>query len=428
LEANALTKKRVEYTDEVGRHDRHEVTENFYAYWDCSKCSHESILGNVKSCPECGADKTTEKYRPPHADEPKVPITNESAAADGIDLREHFSDETCRFCGADLKPGTQICPKCHAPLSDPAYVHRICPACERRTNDLSCPDCGHGTTPISESKKRVEPIETASGSAATQFDYTPLKLVLGIGAIVIFIAALAFLLWPKRQTATVTAINWQSFVRVQEYQYNHHEDWSLPAGADLNGTSQEIHHYVDVPIGTHEDCHWEKVADGSHQECSTSTECHTETQYSGSHTECFGDGSCSSVSDYDTVTVCEPVTDCDWVTDYRDERRCETVTDYRKDPVYQTRYSYHVWEWVTITPLTRTGTELPIYWADSTDLPENQRAVDQDASCWFTFTVEKKDIDQEVDCDELTKDHYQIGANWQVRLIGNNIVSKKYIK
>jgi RNA polymerase subunit RPABC4/transcription elongation factor Spt4 len=302
-----------------------------------------------------------------------------------VDPNEHFSDETCIHCGNRLKPGTTVCPHCHANLQDTAYTSRICRSCQTETNEAKCPQCGSDT----DAKQAEAPSPTVVNEVyAPRVAINWMKIAV-LAIIILAIAGLVYIFWPRQFNATLTNTRWETTQNIQEHQYNQYSGWDYPSNAINVSSVPKIHHYVNVETGEQEVC--EDVPD-----------CDTVQVYDYTVQEVNDDG---TYTEYD---VTRDETTCNTV------EVCEMVTFYREDPVYQDWYTYYVWEWVNIEPCTQTGNSLPITYPDTTNLPENQR-LDGDPTCTSTVYFETEDGDEKhkgVDCSDLASGDYPIGSQW----------------
>jgi RNA polymerase subunit RPABC4/transcription elongation factor Spt4 len=373
------------------------------AEWTCSSCGREHIPGGVKKCPSCGNPKgEDEVYETPET--PGRFLTEQELEERGVDPHLHLSDELCPYCGSKLKPGTQKCPNCGASLTDVGYTTRVCPACERETNEMTCPNCGTPTVPKDQVQAQVATAPSSGAVAeappASAADAKPKQpiwqnrsamIVIGAGALICVLLAciMGWLFFPRTEVATVSDLSWERTIAIQEHQYNLHEDWSLPDGADLESTEERIHHYDEVLKGYKEECGYEES-------------CTSVSVYDHTETTCYDDGTCDEEDVYRTEEECT------------EEYVCEDVPQYEDVPVYQTWYNYYIWEWVDIEPAVASGHDADPYWPEIT-LEDNQREKSngREETCTVTFVNQKeKTYDFSVSCSELEK--YDIGSHWEI--------------
>lgn len=398
--------------DKVGRRKATGTTEVYLgtveAQWTCTSCGRTGIPGRQKRCPSCGNPKdASEEYEAPTT--PGRYLTRKELQAMGVDPKLHLSDEECAYCGAKLKPGTQKCPNCGAPLSDVGYTTRKCPACERESNAKICPNCGTQTKRKLVAHHHSESLPVRS--AAPKFRPSSIdkmkdkdhrkskssfrkrsKWLITAGQGLVFLCVisclLVFLLFPRNEVGTVTDVAWERKILIQAYQYNRYEGWDPPAGADIGSRERRIHHH-------------DKVQDGVEEECGYETRCESYSVYDHTETVCYDDGTCDKKDVYRTEQKC------------RDERVCEEVPVYESVPVYETWYVYHVWEWVDLAPAIARGYDTDLYWPEI-QLGENQRERDRKETCSVEFTNDKgKTYWYQPSCSELAQ--YLIGSKWKIR-------------
>ena len=132
--------------------------------------------------------------------------------------------------------------------------------------------------------------------------------------------------------------------------------WTLPSGAELTGTRNEIHHYDQVLD------HYEN------RQVPRTRQVYDHDEYT---LEDNGNGTFSSVA--------HPV--------YRTETYYETVREpvYRPVPRYAEKYYYNIWRWTPSRDVTASGNDHEAYWPEVT-LAENEREGKRSEK--YTFTVE----------------------------------------
>jgi len=376
----------------------------FEAQWTCSSCGRTGIPGRLKRCPSCGNPKDAgEQYEAPAG---KVEyLTPEALKAMGVDPTQHLSDEECSYCGAKLKPGTQKCPNCGAALGDVGYTTRVCPSCGRESNDEKCPNCGATTEEKLVAHRHAEPPKPQPAKQPPAWlrwlppflqkpqVLIPLLLILGLACFCTISGIIASI--PRTEIATVTDIAWERSIAIQEYQYNEHEDWTLPAGADLISQEERIASYNQVQVGTEQECGYEES-------------CTTESVYDHTEQTCYDDGTCDEHDVYRDEQSCT------------DEYVCDDVPVYEDVPVYKTWYTYNIWEWVDVEPAVARGSDTDVYWPE-VHLKDNQSEGARTESCTVTFTNAKGDTyPYRPSCDELR--NYPRGSKWKIERDSNEVL------
>ncbi|MBN1264190.1 MAG: hypothetical protein JXA25_01765 [Anaerolineales bacterium] len=398
---------------EKGTREKYQGT--FEAEWTCTSCGREHIPGSEKICPACSNPRQTgEDYREP--DSGHEYLSKEKLADLGVDPGQHLSDETCRYCQAKIKPGTQVCPNCGASLADTGYNARRCPACERETNELICPGCGAETV-----------VKPKRGELDLKKVRTVKKLglaaVLGIGGfLVLCLAAALFLLIPKDKPALVSAVSWTSTIELERYEYNRHEGWSLPEGADLVSSTMAVHHYDQELTGYVTDCSWEQQVSGYEQVCDMEQVCETVSVYDYTETICYDDGTCDDIDHYRDSTECHDETVCSDEPVYEQVEVCREVPQYVDVPVEQLSYTYDIWEWEPVDPVTLTGSTTTPAWPEVPQENTIQEAQDgRSQECEVTLVTEKgKTVIYQPPCYDLWL--YEEGTEWKVRTAGNEVL------
>ncbi len=412
-----MTKKRVVSRrtfvdpDKVGKtrprgSARTVVVKTQESLWDCTSCGTTGIRGRDKICPNCGNTKDAdEQYREPSTDAPV--LTRHELDLMGVD-ENHYSDETCEFCGSKNKPGTQKCTQCGSSLVDVARTDRVCDNCGRETSEGTCPNCGGATRLKSESLYQ-QPVQAyrpttsysiPSGKLNVGLDFTDPRVwgpVLGL----LVIALLTFIFWPRQAEVQVQSVGWKAEVFLQEYQYNKHEGWSLPAGADLVSTEQKEHHTVQVQQGTKTEHYTENV-------CGPDVYDYTEVVT-------YDDGTTDTIDHY------KP--NC-W-----DEPRTREVPNMVDQPVYETWYTYMQWEWVSIAPAVTTGSDYAPYWPTDFRIDEKHRESGRKMS-FSVYLVELGDGDDFTYHPDSLDEYksFNINSMWQITHSGGIVTEIKRIE
>lgn len=366
------------------------------AEWTCRFCGCGHISGLQKSCPECGHTKDEEVYQPPADPQHAQALTSEQLQQAGV-TSDHKSDGECQFCGSRVKPDAIICPNCGSHIGEDQAQPE--PQTWQRARHASLLD---------------EPITRTPPELFTWI-YGALALVVCLG----LVAIAAYLLYPREAQTTVTAANWTSTISLQEYQYNQHQDWSIPQGGDYIREESRQHHTVQVYDHTENQCHYETVPDGYTTEQESYQDCHNE--YDHTEVTCYDDGTCDreDVSRY----VCETAYRNVQVPKTREERVCEDVKIYRDEPVYQQWYTYKIWEWVSIAAATTNGTGFEPQWPTVT-LDDRHREAGREQTYDITLTVDGKDYHYEPkSLDEYRR--FQLGTEWVIKHVGSKITSIK---
>lgn len=329
-----------------------------WTYWECQSCG--SILrGDIRTCPNCGAPvANTTKYLMP--DNPKVIdalssgkiITSYDTATDekGIvaevvpqSLERSNPNWLCTFCGYQNYDESDTCEGCGNPRTSntPTYFDNVDNLTLNEHTDLDTPK-----SVKNEVSKLSEVISVVPNSVKKIHEHLtdvtkrdPKKIWVTAGSIILAI----FLLWlffPIKRTATICGFHWDRSIDVVEYTECHESGWTLPVGAELEYTTEEIHHYEDV--FDHYETRSREVAEQVFDGYDT-------------HYRDLGNGQA----------------EVEQVPRYRTEYHTEYYEEavYRQEPVYETRYYYEIGRWLYSYDLPTSGDDRNPYWQE-TSIPE----------------------------------------------------------
>lgn len=369
---------------------------NVYTYWECSHCGH-LMRGDVRECPNCGAPiPNGVKYLMP--DNPKVVsamasgrihtsgpthIDEKGIISEVVDKKDERFDPNweCSFCGYQNRAEDTTCRGCGAGKEDSEkdyFGHKPTMSAKNRKDfedrrGLSYHEYINEYTSKSDNNSTSES-DNWTKISDVKFDERPTKepefeeshtreseketkkfsfkdffinhfdifkyIFCGIG-IVGLIIFLVWLFTPITRTAIVKNFSWNRSIAVEQYTECHESDWSLPNGAILEDSRQEIHHYDHVID------HYE-----------TKTRQVAETVLVGYDT------SYRDLGNGQAEVVQTPV----YETQYHTETYQEPV--YKDVPVYKTKYYYEIGRWKVSSSLDTYGLDQEPYWHD-TDLPTN---------------------------------------------------------
>lgn len=278
---------------------------NVWGYWDCKYCGTAHIRGDNKVCPNCGrsVDKDIHYY-----------LDKDNLVTVEKEKENMQADWICDFCDTQNKATDTVCKNCGSSRFEAKhdYFNRTDkkPASPVRPEEDD--DEEEPAQPVKINKKLIATLAS-------------------IGALII-----ALCIWFGHKvdvTTTITGFEWEYTVHTQQFTECHESGWSLPSGARLTRTADEVHHYDQV--FDHYETRSRQV---SHQECVG-----YDTEYRD-----LGNGQFESYS----VPVYETV----YETEYYDE------PVYRDVPVYQTKYYYDIDRWVTDQDLVTSEKDHFPYW------------------------------------------------------------------
>lgn len=389
------------------------------ARWDCTSCGTANLPGFTKVCPKCGNPRDKDETYQPPADMRKARLLSAEELQSAGVAEDHLGDQQCGYCGYFSKPGTPVCPYCQANLTDVARTSRKCPNCEHETNDVTCSQCGE-TTKAKGSDEDEESSQAWSFQPPQlgNFDWSQYSWLKWMPVALAVIGLIAFLLWPRQAQVSVTDAWWVYTVNLQEYQYNPHEGWNLPAGADKTSEETRIHHYDTIIDGYHQECHDEYEVTG--YETVTDTEQVCESVYSHTDVTCYDDGSCDYDDVYETECHSEPVSRQEPVYGYVEH--CEQVADTHEEPRYAQYYFYMIWEWVGINPAVSTAHDFAPYWSTDYVIDDTHREAGRLEEYYVTLTTEDGEDTFSLTPGSFAEYNlYQIGSQWLITHSGGII-------
>ena len=236
--------------------------------------------------------------------------------------------------------------------------------------------------------------------------------------VVAIIGLAAFLFWPRQARVTVNDAYWVFTVSLQEYQYNPHEGWDLPYGADKTGDETRIHHYDTIVDGYHQECHDEYEVTG--YETVTHDEQVCESVYDHTEQTCYDDGSCDTDDVYRTECHTEQRSSQEPVYGYVEH--CEQVADTHEESRYATYYFYMVWEWVNINPAVTTMHDFAPYWPTDYRIDDTHRESGRYEEYHISLVTEDgEDTFSLTPASFAEYSQYQIGSEWLITHSGGVI-------
>ena len=277
--------------------------------------------GPIKACTGCGAPQP-EDVKFLRVDEDQFNFIKDEAL---IRMAKAGPDIHCPWCGTRNPSTAALCSKCGGELSQGGKPRQT----------------GQEVQTASEAAAEAEKPQPLQPSPASGFipPKKPMnKKTIIIAVIVIAVLCLAGILLisslNKTDTirATVTDVYWERSILIEEYQTVTRSNWcdELPSGAEVLSISQEYRYTSENPVAN--------------------------------ATEVCGD---EHVVDTGTG-VGEVVQDCVY----------EVYDDYCQ---------YTAWEWVGISPLTISGSDLAPYWPSLT-LNDDQREAGMTEDYVITFS------------------------------------------
>ena len=334
-------------------------------YWDCPICGNKEIRGDVVNCPSCGRARGDVRFYM------KGVAEGEAREADDRSDIEYLTEEQakyvsknpdwyCSFCNSLNSDNAQVCGNCGASRSDSEanYFDMLKKNQEKEAAELAAQPRGN-EGPQKRSRR-------------------PLIIFAAI-----LLAIIGVIVWMNGSKTAgdlkVTALNWTRVIQIEENKQYSESDWSLPDGAELTATKQELHHYDSVL-----DHYESREVQRSRQVVD-----HYETYYTYTDN---GNGSFTEVAHERPV----------YTTEYYTETVQEPI--YRQVPRYAAKYYYTIWRWNPEREVTASGTDHNAAWPEYT-LGENEREG-QRAEAYF-FTVEHTEKKEPAATYRVDEEHWR---------------------
>ena len=308
---------------------------NVWGYWKCPSCG-EIVRADNKLCTSCsmpipkGCKFFMDKSRPIEY----VATEQESDLANWV----------CAYCQSQNSATASKCSQCGASRSESTENYFGM----QRHSDDNIQDRGIETqsdsvaqrqgSEHSVSQSESEHIVSRSGSEQKK-GYSRRKIVIIASIVLLVIIFAIWFFWPIEHIGFVQSFEWQREIGVEEYTLYHESDWSMPAGAELEQTRREVHHYDTVV---------------DHYETKTRQVPKTvQDGYDITYKD-LGNGQFQEIKTPKYKTV------------YETESYSEAV--YGSVPVYRTKYYYTIGRWKEVSKLCTRGEDKEPKWCD-TDLP-----------------------------------------------------------
>ena len=308
-------------------------------YWDCPICGNKEIRGDITNCPSCGrARGDVQCYVKGYQGEAlRKEEMNQFEQLNDQKAQEMGSnpDWYCSFCNSLNSDNAQTCGNCGATRADSEanYFDRLKKRQEAEAAELAA----QGRAPAAKPKSR-------------------LLLIIAV----IVAAIVGIVVWMNSNKTAgdlkVTALNWTRVIQIEANKQYSESDWSMPQGAELVETKQEISGYREVFD------HYENV------QVQRSRQVYDHDEYTLKDN---GNGTFTQVA--------HPV----YRTEYYTETEKRAVT--RPEPIYNTKYYYTIWRWKPEREVTASGTDHNTAWPEYT-LADNEREGNRTED--YRFTVE----------------------------------------
>ncbi len=283
------------------------MANHIWGYWDCPYCGTKGIRGDNKKCTYCGIQI------PPNT---KFYIKNdmhEQVEQSKLDDRASW---ICEYCDTQNPAAANYCQNCGSPKDDAKRDYF--------GNGLN------GYTPQPAPQPAAPVVNTQPQGKSLGRRLIPFIVI------AVLIAMVAWIMKPVTREATVKGFAWSRSIAIEEFRNVSEDDWTLPNGANLHSTKQEIKSYRQVLD------HYETRS----RQVAKQVQDGYDTDYRD-----LGNGQFEEVqtpryrTEYETEYYEEPV--------------------YRNEPVYATKYYYDIDKWVNVDPAETSGSDHSPYWSDT---------------------------------------------------------------
>lgn len=364
-------------------------------YWDCDNCGSKSIDGLKDECPNCGKRKPDYvKYYMLSKDDVVSTQELNSAGIKEDECDGNHKEWVCPYCNQINNYSDDVCVACggnkeeslyeygdkqesyESSIETDSYVHESYDDKEENINS-------YASSVVENHESKINNIFNSLKEYLFKYKY----FVAGFFAL----AVILFLFFPYKEVSTVSGFSWDRCITVEELKTFDENGWSLPSGARLQYSREELYGYESVLD------HYETKTRQCSRQVSDGFDTYTTYQDNGNGT-------------FSEVTNSIPK--------YRTEYYTETYQEpvYRDEPVYKTKYYYEIDRWTPVDYYKSNGQDKSPYWNDNYTLKDKQRDI-FDENYYIHFVNSKnKEYKDSVDFNQ-----------WEEVSIGNTMTVTKSI-
>ena len=338
--------------------------------WDCKYCDLKGIGGSKRECPSCGKvrDVNTKFYMPSEKtmyvpeDEAKKINRNPDWVCPYCDTLNSDSFSVCQQCGSErTSENLDYFENREKRDSKKEEVTDT----TKNEDVIVDPDEDTFSSSTDNSEQKTKSTFQNCIESCVDLFKNYAEYLIGAIAIIAIIVGLVWIFSPKTQEITVDAIHWERSIEIERYQTVNENGWTLPQGARLHETRNEIYTYQQVL-----DHYENKTREVAKQRISG-----YEEKVVG-HRD-LGNGY------FEEITERVPV----YETYYETEHYQEPV--YRSEPVYKTKYYYEIDKWLYDRTLTSAGFDKSPYWDDTSGLGTDEREGKREENYYIRGTNSK---------------------------------------
>lgn len=206
--------------------------------WDCRYCDTKAIKGRYRECPNCGRprDDTVKFYLPSD-------IKSNYVKEEVTKKINKNPDWLCSYCDSLNSANNYVCVSCGA---------------SRTAESLDYFSCKEENTKIELENNQYQSDLQKYGSYEKNYDYLTSqntvssvmknnwKKLIFIPIILALVTALIFIFIPKEKEVIVTNLSWERVIEIDKLKTVNESGWTLPAGARLQYTREEVKEYEPV--------------------------------------------------------------------------------------------------------------------------------------------------------------------------------------
>lgn len=337
-------------------------------YWECRYCGTKDIPGFTKNCPNCAH---------PVGENQKYYIDLKTA------LQSKALDETklvgpdweCAACGSYNKATATTCVNCGAPREI-------------------------GRSYFEETKKKTD-VDLTRNIPPRRRNW--FLIITGLIAVfLIFTAIINNVTESKEISVTLESKTWRRVLTIEEYKTVEESGWSLPKGAELLRTKEEVRSYDQVFS------HYEEVPVQKTRQVYAGEDCE---QYTVDN----GDGS------FDLEEYCTPVYETEYYTEY------ESRPVYNNVPRYETKYYYQIQRWVEVDKKELSGENNKAQWPE-VSLKENQKIGNRIEDYKAVFVTKSLFNSKKTKTYKISSDMYDMintGTAYKIKTANSRIIEIK---
>lgn len=318
-------------------------------YWNCLSCGRKAIDGLKDECPSCGKRKPDDiNYYMVSKDDVVSELELNEAGINEEECDGNHKEWICSYCNQINNYSDDICVSCGGNKNESIYEYGEKEKSEEYELDNS--------NDILEDVMEKEVVNSSEDdinnnySDSSNFFNRIKKYLFKYKYFAIAFSILAFLLvlfFPYKETSTVSGFSWERCITIEELKTFDESDWSLPSGARLHYTQEELYGY-------------EQVLD--HYDTKT-RQCSREVQDGYDIYYTYQDNGNGTFTEVEHSTP-------KYRTEYYTEEYQEPV--YRDEPIYKTKYYYEIDIWIAVDYYKSSGQDKNPWWNDDYSLKEKQ--------------------------------------------------------